>query len=62
LVAAALVHYQKNENDICLSILDRATKKLRATSEQYYHGIDVDRLKSIVAGILASEIVRPFSI
>ena len=28
LVAAALVHYQKNENDICLSIMKRAMEKL----------------------------------
>ena len=44
LVAAALVHYQKNEDDICLSVLNRALKKLDSKSGQY-HQIDVDKVK-----------------
>ena len=34
LTAAALVHYQKNENDVCVSILGRAKSKLRTRSFQ----------------------------
>jgi len=43
LVAAALVHYQKDENTICLSVLGRALKKLHSKSGEYYK-INVDRL------------------
>ena len=32
LVAAALVHYQKYENEICLSIMKRAMEKLSNAS------------------------------
>jgi predicted metal-dependent hydrolase len=62
LVAAALVHYQKDETEICLSILSRAIKKLQVFQERYYDGIDVDNLKSVVARILASGSVEQFSI
>jgi len=44
LVAAALVHYQKYEDTICLSVLGRALKKLHDKSGQYYQ-INVDRVK-----------------
>jgi hypothetical protein len=44
LVAAALVHYQKDENTICLSVLGRALKKLHNKSGQY-HQIDIDMIK-----------------
>ena len=44
LVAAALVHYQKYENDICLSVLGRAIQKLQSKSGEYYQ-INVDKVK-----------------
>ena len=44
LVAAALVHYQKDEDDICLSVLGRALEKLRDKSGQYCK-INVDNVK-----------------
>ena len=44
LVAAALVHYQKHEDDICLSVLGRAMKKLQNKSGEYYQ-INVDKVK-----------------
>ena len=44
LVAAALVHYQKDENTICLSVLGRALKKLHNKSGQY-HQINIDMVK-----------------
>ena len=36
LVAAAFVHYQKYENKICLSVLNRALKKLHDKSGGYH--------------------------
>jgi uncharacterized protein len=50
LTAAALVHYQKNENDVCLSILGRAVKKLGA--HDTFNGLDIKRLKAGINRIL----------
>lgn len=61
LVAAALVHDQKDEADICLSILRRAMKKLDGASGMY-HGIDVDRLAGLVAKMIASGRPERFTI
>ena len=61
LVAAALVHYQKFENDICLSILGRALDKL-AKSNGTYHGINIDTLRNKVQAIRNSEKISLFSI
>ena len=61
LVAASLVHYQKNENEICISILNRALKKLVNTSGQY-HNIDVDGLRKKVNEIITSGKITTFSI
>lgn len=41
LVAAAFVHFQKNEDEICFSIIERALQKLSHASGMY-HNIDVD--------------------
>lgn len=61
LVCAGLVHYQKNEEDICISILARAFKKL-ADSSGVYHRVDIDRLKQIVCNILKRSKVELFKI
>ncbi|HXV66811.1 MAG TPA: DUF309 domain-containing protein [Nitrosopumilaceae archaeon] len=61
LVAAALVHYQKNENTICISILSRALEKLSNASGNYYN-IDVDLLKKRIGEIKNSTQVTTFAI
>ena len=61
LVAAALVHYQKNENDICLSIMGRAMEKL-SSSSGVYHEIDMDAFRKIIQDIISSEKIEPFMI
>lgn len=61
LAAAALVHHQKGEDDISLSILARAAAKLaRAPAE--YGGINVAAVRGEVASMLSSRRVRPFLI
>jgi hypothetical protein len=61
LVAAALVHYQKAENNICLSVLGRAQDKLsRATG--MYHGINVDTLRKKITTIIDSNRISLFTI
>jgi uncharacterized protein len=61
LVAAALVHYQKGEPDICISIMKRALDKLHSAYGNY-HDIDVDLLKTHVMNIINSTKISRFSI
>src|SRR5712664_3327096 len=44
LTAAALVHYQKNEKAVCVSILERAIKKLGALDN--FKDLDIKRLRT----------------
>jgi predicted hydrolase (HD superfamily) len=61
LVAAALVHDQKDEQDICMSILKRAAKKLDGATGSY-HGIDVDRFTKMVHRMLDAGRAERFTI
>ena len=61
LVAAALVHYQKGEHDVCVSIMKRALGKLH-NAYGHYHDIDVDLLKTHVINIINSTKISRFSI
>ena len=59
LVAAALVHFQKNEDEICLSVLGRALDKLHDKSGQYCK-INVDNVKQKVIEMLDKKIIFTF--
>ena len=61
LVAAGLVHYQKDEDGICISIFNRALAKLEK-SEGKYHNIDIDKIKKIVTDMINSKEVSSFLI
>lgn len=61
LVAAALVHHQKAEDAICLSVLNRALDKL-GRSGGTYHGIDIETLKSKISYMLKAGRVNLFNI
>ena len=61
LVAAAFVHEEKDELDVCLSILKRARKKLEGIGGKY-HEIDVDRIADLVSGIINSGRIERFTI
>jgi hypothetical protein len=61
LVAAALVHFQKNEKTICLSVLGRALEKLGHASGTYYD-IDVDALRRKILEIKNSGEISLFTI
>jgi len=60
LVAAALVHYQKYENAVCLSVLGRALKKLHSKSGQYYQ-INVDKVKQKIIEMLDKKEIFTFT-
>jgi hypothetical protein len=61
LVAAAFVHDEKDEPEICLSILQRARKKLEGVGGAY-HGIDVDRVSDLISKIINSGRIERFTI
>lgn len=61
LIAAGLVHYQKDERDICLGILQRAIEKL-ANADGVYFGLDVAATKGEIEKILESRRVHTFKI
>jgi hypothetical protein len=61
LVAAGLVHYQKDEDSICISIFNRALEKLENSNGQYYN-IDIDKIKKTLNKIINSKNVSSFLI
>jgi len=60
LVAAAFVHDEKDEREVCLSILERAAAKLEGISG-IYRGIDIDMVKSQIQNILQSGTIVRFT-
>jgi uncharacterized protein len=60
LTAAAFVHYQKGEEEICFSILRRAIAKM-APAENY-EKIDVKELRKDIKGILDSGKIELFKL
>ena len=61
LVEAGLVHYQKDEDSICISIFNRALEKLE-NSNGNYHNIDIDKIKEIITEMINSKDVSSFLI
>jgi uncharacterized protein len=61
LIAAALVHYQKAELTICISIMKRALVKLNNSYGKYYD-VDIDSLKKEVTNMVKSSKVSNFRI
>jgi len=60
LTAAGFVHYQKGEDEICLSILKRARAKLASVKES--NVIDMERLEKNIDEILDSKVIRLFKL
>tara|TARA_B100000378_G_scaffold94529_1_gene74665 strand:- start:38 stop:586 length:549 start_codon:yes stop_codon:yes gene_type:complete len=61
LVAASFVHYQKYENEICLSVLNRALKKLHDKSGEY-HDVNIDSIKQKIVEMLDKKEISTFLI
>jgi uncharacterized protein len=61
LVCAAFVHYQKDEKEICISILGRALKKL-TNAQRVYYEIDVDKIKKRISDIITKSWIELFKI
>jgi uncharacterized protein len=56
LTAAALVHYQKNENAVCLSILGRAVEKLGTLDR--FNGLDIKQLRANIEQTLDDKVPK----
>jgi uncharacterized protein len=61
LVAAAFVHDEKDEQDVCISILQRARKKFDRSSGNYY-GIDINGIADMISKIINTGKVDRFTI
>ncbi len=62
LVAAAFVHDQKDERDVCISILHRAKRKLEGTADKFYYGIDIMRMVELLSDIIDTGHMQRFTI
>lgn len=60
LTAAALVHYQRAEDEVCLSMLKKAREKLGTAT--VYESIDLERTRLEIQSILESKNPGPFRI
>ncbi len=56
LTAAALVHYQKNEKSVCVSILGRAKEKLSILDQ--FKGLNIKRLRADIDQILEDSVPK----
>jgi len=61
LVAAGLVHYQKDENSVCISIFNRALKLLKGKSG-LYNEINIDSVKSNVVNMIEKNKISIFTL
>jgi uncharacterized protein len=62
LAASAMVHFQKNENDVCLNMIPRTLQKLNAWTSEKYLLLDVGKLKTSLQEIYESRKIRPFAL
>lgn len=62
LICAAFVHNQKDEYNICLSILKRSMTKFSTVKESIYYGIDIDEIKKRITKILQNKKIEQFKI
>lgn len=60
LTAAAFVHYQKGEEEICLSIMKRARAKM--ASAKTYETVNLEGLEKNIDEILSSDRIRLFKL
>jgi hypothetical protein len=62
LVAAALVHFQKGENGICMNILKRADAKIKSGKEEEYYRIKLESLKENLRKIIDTGTIIPLKL
>lgn len=62
LVCAAFVHYQKDEYNVCLSILERSMIKFSTVKKSIYYGINIDEIKKRIIKISQNKEIVLFKI
>ncbi len=62
LICAAFVHYQKDEYNVCLSILERSMIKFSTLKKSIYYGINIDEIKKRITKILQNKEIVHFKI
>ena len=62
LVCAAFVHYQKDEYNVCFSILERSMIKFSTVKKSIYYGINIDKIKKRITKILQNKEIVLFKI
>lgn len=62
LVCAAFVHYQKDEYNVCLSILERSMIKFLNVKKSIYYGINIGEIKKRITEILQNKEIVLFKI
>lgn len=62
LVCAAFVHYQKDEYNVCLSILERSMIKFSTVKKSIYYGINIGEIKKRITKILQNKEIVLFKI
>jgi predicted metal-dependent hydrolase len=62
LAASALVHFQKNENEVCLGMIPRALAKLDRWHETKYYNLNILKLKHELLAILETKKITPIEI
>ena len=62
LVCAAFVHYQKDEYNVCLSILERSMIKFSTVKKSIYYGINIDEIIKRITEILQNKEIVLFKI
>jgi uncharacterized protein len=62
LAASALVHHQKNENEVCLNMIPRTLEKLGSWREDKYLTLDVAKLKANLHRIYETREIKPFEL
>jgi uncharacterized protein len=62
LAASSLVHFQKNENEVCLNMIPRTLEKLGSWREDKYLTLDVAKLKANLQRIYETREIKPFEL
>jgi uncharacterized protein len=62
LAASALVHHQKNEDDVCIGMIPKALSKLDRWHEKLYYMVDIDNLKNKLNEIERTRVIHLFEI
>jgi uncharacterized protein len=62
LICAAFVHYQKDEYNVCLSILERSMIKFSSVKKSIYYEINIDEIKKRITKILQNKEIVHFKI